>query len=52
VTGGVFAVVALGLDDRAADPGEEEPTADQVAGDRMDRTVEKLDAEALGAQVP
>jgi hypothetical protein len=33
VAGGIVALVALGLDDRAAAAGEEEPAADQIAGD-------------------
>ena len=42
VAGGVVALVALGLDDGAADAVEEEPAADQVAGDVVDRAVEEV----------
>jgi len=34
VAGGVVALVALGLDDRASAAGEEEPAADQLAATR------------------
>lgn len=47
VTGGVVAVIALGLDDRAAGAGEEEPAADEVVGDGVDRAVEEIAFEAL-----
>jgi hypothetical protein len=41
VTGGVVAVVALGLDDGAAAAVDEEPAADQIAGDVVDRAIEE-----------
>lgn len=47
VAGGVVGVVALGLDDGAAAAFVEEGAADQVAGDRVDRTVEERSLEAL-----
>ena len=50
VAGGVVGVVALGLDDDAAATAVEEGAADQLAGDRVDRAVEKLPAEASVAQ--
>ena len=46
VAGGIVAVVALGLDDRAAAAPVEEPAADQLAGDLVDRAVEELDGRA------
>ena len=48
VAGGIVAVVALGLDDRAAATVEEEPAADQLTGDVVDAAVEEVDAESLG----
>ena len=50
VAGGVLGVVALGLDDDAAATAVEEGAADQLAGDRMDRAVKKVAAEASVAQ--
>ena len=47
MTGGVVALVALGLDDRTPAAVEEEPAADQLAGNEVNRAVEELDAEAL-----
>ena len=41
VAGGVVAVIALGLDDRAADAVVAQRAADQVAGDVMDRAREE-----------
>lgn len=42
VTGGVGLLVALGLDDRAADAAEEEAAANQLAGDSVDRAGKKI----------
>lgn len=41
MAGGVVGVVALGLDDGAADALEEQRAADQIPGDRVNRTVKK-----------
>lgn len=46
----VFAFIGLGLDDGATDTGEEEPTADEIAGDVVDRARKEVDAQAVGAQ--
>lgn len=47
VAGGVVALVALGLDDRAAAALEEQPAADQLAGDLVDGALEEIRAQAL-----
>ncbi len=47
VAGGIVALVALGLDDGAAGAGEEEPAADEVAGDGVDGAVEEGSPEPL-----
>ena len=47
MAGGVVGLVALGLDDEAAAAFVEERAADQVAGDRVDRALEKVALEAL-----
>jgi hypothetical protein len=46
VTGGIVALVALGLDDGAAAAFEEEPAADQLTGDVVDRALEERPLEA------
>ena len=50
MTGRVVALVALGLDDDAAATAVEEGAADQLAGDRVDRAVKEIPAEASVAQ--
>ena len=47
VAGGVVALVALGLDDRAAAPLVEEPAADQLARDLVDGALEEGRVQAL-----
>jgi len=47
VAGRVVAVVALGLDDRAAAAGKDQPAADQLVGDVVDGAGEELPREAL-----
>jgi hypothetical protein len=42
VAGGIVGLVALGLDDGAAEAFIEERAADEVAGDIVDRTVKEL----------
>lgn len=46
VAGGIVGLVALGLDDDAAAAFVEQRAADQVAGDRVNGTVEKVALEA------
>ena len=46
VTGGIVALVALGLDDHPADPVDEQLAADQLARDLVHRAVEELGAES------
>jgi hypothetical protein len=46
VAGGVVRLVALGLDDDAAAAFVEQRAADQVAGDRVDRTIKEVALEA------
>jgi hypothetical protein len=46
VAGGIVGLVALGLDDDAAAAFVEEGAADQVAGDRVNVTVEEVALEA------
>lgn len=50
VAGRVVGLVALGLDDSAADPFEKQRAADQVAGDRVDRAVEKVALEPVAQE--
>ena len=50
VAGGVVGVVTLGLDDGAAAAFEEERAADQVAGDRVDRTVKELASQPVAQE--
>jgi hypothetical protein len=47
VAGRVVALVALGLDDGPADAVVEEATADQLAGDGVDGTVEEISPQRL-----
>ena len=47
VTGRVVCLIALGLDDGAADPFEEQRAADQVTGDRVNRAVIKVTLEQV-----
>lgn len=47
MTGGIVALIALGLDDGAAAAVEEESAADKVAGDVVDRAIEERSLEAL-----
>lgn len=50
VAGGVVRLVALGLDDDAADALEEERAANQVAGDLVNRAIEKPPLDGLAQE--
>lgn len=50
MAGGVVGLVALGLDDGPADAFEEQGAADQISGDRVDRTIEELALEPLAQE--
>src|SRR5262249_55379551 len=50
VAGGVVALVALGLDDGAADAVEQQPAADQLARHLVDRALEEVGAHAWASR--
>ncbi len=52
VAGGIVALVALGLDDDPAAAREEEPAADQLAGDQVNRAIEEISRKAALGRGP